>query len=461
MKHLGEHAVVIGGSVAGLMAARVLADRFERVTVFERDAVPALAAARKSVPQGAHIHGLLLAGERSMSSLYPGFVQALLAAGAVPMRAGRDIAYYLPGGKAYSPGGAMKQARDLGFDVYGASRALFEHCLRQHARRLPNVAFETAAVQGLLCEDGHVQGVHCAIGAGRRAVGADFVVDASGRGSQAPRWLAALEFAAPDETVIGIDMAYASTRLRLPAAAELAERQLVFRGPAPQHRRSAILSRIEDGLWQLTLAGRFGEAPPFDEPGFRAFARSLHSPRLHELIDSGERVGEITPYQFPTSVRRHYERIAVLPERWLALGDAVCSFNPIYGQGMTVAALQCQALRHLLDLRAASPVGAHPLERLGFDFFRIAAQVNEQAWVMAAGQDFAFPQTRGLRPPGLAERAQYAAALDALIPEDPHLHRLLAEVVNLAQPLSALSAEPLRSRVLARLAHPQEKSPAG
>lgn len=457
MKHLGEHAIVIGGSVAGLMAARVLADHFERVTVLERDALPTAPSGRKSVPQGAHIHGLLLAGERVMSSLYPGFTQSLLAAGGVPIRAGRDIAYYLPSGKSYSPGGAMKQTRDLGFDLYGASRGLFEHCLRQHTQRLPKIGFETATVQGLLCDDGHVHGVRCAIGDTNQEFAADLVVDAGGRGSRAPQWLAELDFAAPQETVIGIDMAYASTWLRLPALDGEPERQLVFRGPAPQYRRSAILSRIENGLWHLTLAGRFGEDPPFDEPGFCAFAHSLHSPRLHQLLESGECVGEITQYQYPTSVRRHYECVAVLPERWLALGDAICSFNPIYGQGMTVAALQCQALQRLLAARSQTAGEAHPLERLGLAFFGLAAQVSEQAWSMAASQDFAFPQTRGSPPPGLAERAQYGAALDSMIPEDPHLHRLLAEVVNLAQPLSALTAEPLRSRVMARL---HERQPA-
>ena len=447
MKHLGEHAIVIGGSVAGLMAARVLADRFERVTVLERDTLPAGPAVRRSVPQGAHIHGLLLAGEQVMSSLFPGFTRSLLDAGGVPMRAGRDIVYDLPSGRAYSPGGSMKQPRDLGFDVYGASRALFEQCLRLHAQKLANVRFRAAAVQGLLCEAGVVRGVRWAAG----GLEADLVVDAAGRGSRTPRWLRELGFAAPEETVLGIDMAYASTRLRLPALDCEFERQWVFRGPAPRYRRSAILSRIEDGQWHLTLAGRFGEDPPFDEPGFRAFARSLHSPRLHQLIEGGDRVGEISQYQFPTSVRRHYERMAVLPERWLAVGDAICSFNPVYAQGMTVAALQCQCLQRLLALRAERFDGAHPLDRVGSEFFRLASQASEQAWTMAASQDFAFPQTRGVRPPGLDEHALYGAALDSMIPEDPHLHRLLADVVNLTQPLSALGAEPLRSRVMARV----------
>jgi 2-polyprenyl-6-methoxyphenol hydroxylase-like FAD-dependent oxidoreductase len=451
MNTLGEHAVVIGGSIAGLMAARVLSGHFERVTVIERDSVAANAAERRGAPQAAHIHALLLAGERVLSSLYTGFAAGLQQAGAVPLRAGRDIAYFLPGGKAYSPGGAMKAPRDLGFDLYGASRALIEHCVREHTRRLPNVRLETATAHGLLCNGASIHGVRWEQAGRMGHLPTDLVVDAGGRGTRAAHWLAQLGFGPPPETVIGVDMAYASARFRLRDDDAEPERQLVFRGPAPTHRRSAILGRIEGGLWHLTLAGRFGEDPPFDDAGFRAFARSLHSPRLHQLIDGAERVGEIVQYQFPTSVRRHYEQLPALPQRWLAVGDAICSFNPIYGQGMSVAALQCQALQRLLAARASEFEAATALDGLAASFFALAAEPSQQAWTLAANQDFAFPQTRGTRPPGLAERARYAAALDSLIPEDPQVHRLLAEVVNLARPASALSDEPLRARVLERV----------
>jgi flavin-dependent dehydrogenase len=451
MKTLGEQAVVIGGSVAGLMAARVLSPHFGRVTVIERDTVAAVAEERRGVPQAGHIHALLLAGEQVLSSLYPGFADGLLHAGAVPLRAGRDIGYFLPGGKAYSPGGAMKQPRDLGFDLYGASRALIEHRVREHTRELPNVDFETGTVQGLLCQGHVVKGVRREQAGRIGILQADFVLDAAGRASRAARWLAEWGFAPPDETVIGVDMVYASARFRLRDDDAEPERQLVFRGPAPAHRRSAVLGRIEGGLWHLTLAGRFGEDPPFDEPGFRAFARSLHSPRLHELIDGAERVGEIVQYQFPTSVRRHYERMPACPQRWLAIGDAISSFNPIYGQGMSVAALHCRALQQLLEAGAAACDPATALDGLAARFFQHAVEPTHQAWTLAANQDFAFSQTRGERPAGLADRARYAVALDSMILEDPQLHRLLAEVVNLARPASVLNEEPLRTRVLERM----------
>lgn len=451
MNHLGEHAIVIGGSIAGLMAARVLADHFTRVSVIERDATERRPALRKSVPQGAHIHALLLGGEQAMATLYPGFTDTMLSQGAVPLRAGRDIAYFLPGGKAYSPGGAMKQPRDLGFDLYSASRELIEHCVRQHTRKLRNVSFETATVCALLVRGARVRGVRVEHESGWRVSSADLVVDAGGRGSRLPKWLAEIGFAPPAETLIGVDMAYASTRFRIAGYAGEPEKQLVFRGPAPKHRRSAIIGRVENDGWHVTLAGRFGEDPPFDEAGFLDFARSLHAPRLHELIANAERVSEIVQYQFPTSVQRHYERLDAFPEGLLVLGDAMCSFNPVYGQGMSVAALQCQALQRLLATRAEHRNGAPALDGLATAFFRNAAEVSHQAWTLAANQDFAFPQTRGERPAGLVERAAYGAALDSLIPEDPQVHRMLAEVVNLAQPLSALNEEPLRSRVLARL----------
>lgn len=451
MKLLGEHCIVIGGSIGGLIAARVLADRFERVTIVDRDAAGSTPEQRRPVPQGAHIHALLLAGERVLSALFPGFTATLLSAGALPLRAGVDVAYFLPEGKAYSPGGAMRQPRDLGFDLYSASRELIEQTLRKHTLALPRVRVEPGTVQGLLGTRDRIDGVRCDSAGAPSELRADFVVDSSGRGSRTAAWLGALGVTAAPETLIGVDMAYASAKFELRDEPASPERQWVFRGPPPTYRRSAILARIEGGQWHVTLGGRFGDDPPYDPAGFMAFVRSLHSPRLHEAIGGARRITDIVPYKFPSSVRRHCERMPALPERWLALGDAICSFNPVYGQGMSVAALHGQALRHILDERAQRHEDT-ALDGVGLDFFAAAAGLCEQPWSLAASQDFAFPQTRGERPAGLAERRRYAAVLESLIPEHPTLHRLLAEVVNLTQPSSAVGEEPWRSLAMARLA---------
>jgi 2-polyprenyl-6-methoxyphenol hydroxylase-like FAD-dependent oxidoreductase len=198
--------------------------------------------------------------------------------------------------------------------------------------------------------------------------------------------------------------------------------------------------------------GRFGEYPPTDEDGFLAFAKSLYTQRVYEIIKDAERISDIVQHRFPTSVLRHYERLAAFPERLLVLGDTISSFNPSYGQGMSSAALQVKALQELLTEGAEDPRG---LEGLAPLFFAKAAEVIATPWALAAVADFAFPRTTGERPGDIEESARYFAALDALQAEDIEVHRLVSDVFNLVKPLSVLSEEPLRSRVLAREARLQ------
>jgi 2-polyprenyl-6-methoxyphenol hydroxylase-like FAD-dependent oxidoreductase len=210
----------------------------------------------------------------------------------------------------------------------------------------------------------------------------------------------------------------------------------------------AIMSENEEGEWILSMGGRFGEYPPTDEDGFRSFARSLHSPRIYELIKDAERVSEIGHYGFPTSVRRHYELLHEVPEKFIVVGDALTSLNPLYAQGMTSAALQVQTLH---DLLKESGEGSLELERLARVFFTKASEVISVPWMMAASSDFAYPQTKGERPPGLNDSSQYLAAAEALSANDVEVQKLIWEVFTLARPLSALMEEPLRSRVLAQM----------
>jgi 2-polyprenyl-6-methoxyphenol hydroxylase-like FAD-dependent oxidoreductase len=447
---LGQHAVVIGGSIAGLIAARVLADYFEQVTVFDRDHIEAQPAVHKSVPQGNHLHALMLGGEQVLSSLYPGFTDRLQKLGAVRFRFGKEAAFFFPGGRAYTPTGSVREPRDLGIDGYSQSRGLLEYCVRQCTLELANLKFQCdTAVQGLIYENGQVRGVRLNREGGGETVAADLVVDAGGRGSRAPRWLGELGFQTPEESSIGCDFAYTSAKFRMPANYDAPEKVMLFGGPPPKFTSAAGIGQIEHDTWMVSLAGRFGQYPPSDEDGFFAFAKSLPTRRFYELIKDAERVSEIFHHRFPTSVQRHYERLAAFPERFLVLGDAISSFNPVYGQGMSSAALQVRALQQLLSERAAGSQ-AEGLAGLGVAFFPKAAEVIASPWILAAGSDFAYPQTTGERPPNMEEGARYFAALDSIVTEDPAVHRLLVEVFQLARPLWDLTAEPLRSRVLAR-----------
>jgi 2-polyprenyl-6-methoxyphenol hydroxylase-like FAD-dependent oxidoreductase len=264
---LGERAIVIGGSMAGLMAARVLADYFENVTVLERDHIEDHPSVHKSIPQGNQLHALLAGGCQALTRLYPEFTKTLIDSGAVLVRMGKEGAVFQPEGKFYSFLGSLKEPRDLGFDIYNQSRALLEHSLRQLTRALKNVSFEPGCnVRELAYASARVSGVIC-IPDGRDGVtqtlAADFVVDAGGRGSHAPTWLRQLGFAEPPTTVIGSDFVYAGAKFRLRGNGP-DERGLLMPGRAPDLTRAAAAEEIEGGIWHLILGGRFGDFPPCD-----------------------------------------------------------------------------------------------------------------------------------------------------------------------------------------------------
>jgi 2-polyprenyl-6-methoxyphenol hydroxylase-like FAD-dependent oxidoreductase len=241
------------------------------------------------------------------------------------------------------------------------------------------------------------------------ALAADLVVDAGGRRSQAPRWLTELGFPAPEAATIGVDMAYASAKFRVPAEYDEPARVLICFGPPPAFPNGGIMAMIEHQTWHVTLVGRFGAYPPHDAAGFLAYASALPHPKLYQLIKDAERVSEITPCRFPTSVLRHYDRLPTFPERFVVLGHALSSFSPVYGQGMSAAALQVQALQRVLRTRATGGEGLAGLARA---FFPQAAEVIRTPWTLAASRDLAYPQTQGERPADLAKNAQYLAALD-------------------------------------------------
>ena len=444
---LGRQAVVVGGSIAGLIAARVLSDAFEQVTILERDEIEDRPVLHKSIPQGAHLHGLLRGGLEVLSALYPALPDDLSARDATRVIIGRDVVWYLPDGKAYSPSGSVRMPFDSGLQAFCASRGLIEFLIRRRTTAIPNIRFESGCtVRGLLCRDGMVRGVRCA---DARSVGADLVVDATGRGHRAREWLEAIGFRAPEETEIGLDTAYSTATFRRPEGLDC-EPVVFITGPAPQFTRRGYVIAIENGTWLVSLIGRFGDFPPTDAQGFRAFARELHSDLACRIIESAGQLSPIVHHRFVSSVQRHYERLHALPEGFLAVGDALCTFNPIYAQGMSAAARQAAILREILSEQAERSAGTRGITG---SYFARAAEFNSTPWNLRPPSTSRSPQTRGTRPPGAEERARYFAALDRLQSEDEEIRQLMTEVFHLVRPLSVLQQEPLRSRVLGRLAH--------
>ncbi len=452
ISHLGKHAVVIGGSIAGLMSARVLADYFDSVTVLERDQIDPRPAVHKSIPQGNHVHGIWPSGMGVMTSLYPGFLAKLEQLGSIGSRLGKETAVYFSDSKAYSLSGTVREPRDLGIKFYQQSRGLLEHCVRQSTLECPNLDFQAnCSVDALIYQNGAVTGVQCGRDGNATTIKAELVIDTGGRGSHATRWLAELGFRVAEETTIGVDMGYCSAKFRVP---DYCGERFMWFAAAPTSPHVALTELIEGDIWLVSLCGRFGHYASPDEADFLRFVKSLHVPRFSDFICTAERASDFAAFRYPTAVWRHYERMPEFPDGLLVLGDAIASFNPVYGQGMSVAALQVRALQKLLAERAADSCS---VEGLGAAFFPKAAEIAENAWRLASEYDFTFPQTQGERPPNLYEHLAHFAAVDALTADDPDIHRLLIDVVSLCKPVSALYEEPLRSRVAAeQRKHPEK-----
>ncbi|MGH7323455.1 MAG: FAD-dependent oxidoreductase [Candidatus Rokuibacteriota bacterium] len=440
---VGRQAVVVGAGMGGLTAARALADHFERVLVLERDVLPRQAADRVGVPQGKHVHALLAGGQRALSELFPDFDHDLAKRGAVPFRVGLDVRMERPG---YDP----FPQRDLGFDAYAMSRAQVEFTVRQRVHACANVEFrQHCPVEALVARsDGTaVTGVRCAQRTEKsETLEADLVVDASGRGTLTLGLLEAIGQAAPEETTVGVDLAYTSAIFAIPDDAPPDWKGVFCFPRAPASSRGALLLPLEGRRWIVTVAGRHGERPPGDADGFMAFAQQLRTPTIYNAIKPAKLLDDVVRFGFPASAYRHYERLTSLPRGLLPVGDAVCRFNPVYGQGMSVAAQEARALGHLLATRAAEP---DPLDGLAPSFFVEAAALIETPWAGSVIPDFVYPDTRGERPPDFEVAIKFGLALTKLAARDPGVHRLVAEVQHLLKPRSVYLDPELVQRVVA------------
>ncbi|MDN5918283.1 MAG: FAD-binding monooxygenase [Pseudonocardia sp.] len=430
-----EHAVVLGASMAGLLAARVLADRYPRVTVLDRDhLVPDPASPRRGVPQGAHIHALLARGQQALEELIPGLTEELIGRGAPAGDLLGDSRWFVGGHR-------FRRARS-GVPVLCASRPLLEDTVRARVSAMSGVdvvartevvGFETAG-DGL-----RVTGVRVRREgrAGDEPVPADLVVDATGRGSRTPRWLGAMGLPVPEEERVTIGLGYATRTYRARPGA-IGSDLGIIPAPYPPLGRGGGLAVIEGDRWIVTLAGVLGDHPPADAAGFEAFARSLPVPDLHDAIAGAEPLDDPVPFRFPASVRRRYERLARFPDRLLVLGDAFCSFNPVYGQGMTVAALEALALRRHLRARPPRPRAFH----------RHVARIVDAPWDMVVGGDLAFPGVQGRRTAKIRLVDAYLGRLQAAAADDAEVAVAFVRVAGLVDGPGAL----LHPRIALRVA---------
>lgn len=397
-----SHAIIIGGSLSGLLAARVLTEHFSRVTVVERDTFPDGPHARKGLPQARHIHVLLMQGRQILEELFPGFDADLAAQGAPLFDWRADCRTHTFG--------SWKLRYRSGITSRMCTRDAIDWLVRKWLLSNPKVSFlQECDVIGLLADPGkrRVTGVCVRDRSGTRGeVGvelyADLVVDASGRSSRAPQWLESLGYKPPQETTVNSYFGYATRFYRPPAEFKRDWQGILMSANPPEGNGGGAICPLEDGRWIVTLGGAVRNYPPTDEEGFLQFARSLPSPIIYDAIRRAEPLTPIYGYRRTENRLRHYERLEKMPESFLVLGDAVCAFNPVYGQGMTAGALAAKTLDGCLREHNTG----NDLTGLGRKFQKRLAKVNATPWAMSTGEDFRYPETEGDRPGRLTRLLQ-------------------------------------------------------
>jgi 2-polyprenyl-6-methoxyphenol hydroxylase-like FAD-dependent oxidoreductase len=432
----GKTAVVIGASMGGLLAARALASHYEQVTVLERDAFPEPGENRRGVPQGRHAHALLVQGLRTMEESFPGLTAQLIAHGA-------DYGDVSEKARWWHEGGYHRPCTS-GHNAINVSRPLLEATVRMRLLELPNVrVVESCDVLGLMPtpDRSRVTGVRLIrrkAGSAEESLMADLVVDAGGRGSRGPAWLEELGYERPREEIIKIGVTYTSCEYRrrpehLPGIVAL------IVAASPRNRRGGVLLSQEGGRWMLTVAGYLGEQPPLNHAGLCEYARGLAAPEIYEVIKGAEPLGEPVGHKIPSNLRRRYDRLARFPKGYLVLGDALCSFNPTYAQGMSVAALEAAALDACL--RQGD-------EELAARFFKRASAIIDMPWSTAVGNDLRLLEIEGPRSAMTRFVNWYVGKLHRAAHHDPLLSVAFLKVINLMEPPPSLMRPALMWRVL-------------
>ncbi len=442
-KHVGRHALVIGGSMGGLLAARVLSDYFEQVTIVDRDIFPTTPEHRKGVPQSYHAHALLASGQYIISQLFPGILDDLRADGALSLSDVVSFVFVTAAGKLPS----LKQPGEF----IAFSRYLLEWHVRDRLSQRPGIRIiPNTEVIGLVATSDHtrVTGVEVRergqMGA-TDILNADLVVDASGRHSQAPQWLVELGYGAPPEEIINSGLGYASRFYARPENFPDEWQGLIINGRPPHNARAGLILPVDNGRWHVSLGGFAGHFPPTDEEGFLQWAHDLPDPSIYEALRVAQPLTPIRGYRTPENRLRHFERLQHWPNGLIVTGDAVCAFNPIYGQGMTVSALDAMTLNKCLQEQQHSP-------RANFEqhFQQKLSTTVADAWLVATSEDLRWPGValRGTRPAptlGLLHRYMDLVLYSAV--EDIQITQEYIGVITMMNPPRSLARPSMLVRV--------------
>ncbi|MGW0949082.1 FAD-dependent oxidoreductase [Streptomyces sp. NPDC002623] len=426
-------AVVIGASLAGLLTARALHETFEEVVLLDRDTLPERPEPRRGVPQGGHVHGLLTRGMQEMDEMFEGLTAELIDLGAPAFDVQDEMQWWADGRPlATGPSGMI---------VLGAGRPLLETAIRRRVAALPNVEIrpEVVVTEPVTTSDGaRVIGVRVIAGGEEITIDdADVVVDASGRGSRTRHWLGRLGYPEAEEQRIETQVTYVTRRYRR-TPDQLDGRYGTAVAAYPGRTRGGFALAQENDAWALNISGLFGAVPPMDHDGMVAWAAELDCQDVATLLRTAAPLGDPVKMRYPASTRWRYDRMSRFPAGFLVTGDAMCSFNPIYGQGMTVAALEATILGRLLKDGS---------EDLAAQFFTESAAVIDVPWNTVAANDLRFPDAVGDRSALDPERGAYLDRLRAAAVADPVLTTAFLRVTQLMDTPAALFEPEIAARV--------------
>ncbi len=385
-------AVVVGASIAGLFAGRALADHFEEVILLDKEGLDGGPTPRKAVPQGNHIHAILPPTYRVIQRFMPQLVDELVDGGANMIDGGREWKFHVYGN--------FMAMGETGQTLIGSTRPYFEYCLRRNVSSLPNLEIKTAhRFKNWIASDdrSRINGVAVTGPDGDVDINADLVIDARGRASAISKELQELDYEAPTEELVGVDLCYTSRLYRYSGPA-LDWKFLLINPSAPYTSIGGLIEKVEDGRWIITQFGYFGDQAPPDDAGFLERAKSLPVPDLANFLEKAEPAGDFQTFGTRECRMRRFENLDASPERLLVIGDAVCSLNPIYGQGMTKAALEAE---HLSDRLTEHLAQSETLDGFAQSFRKSLPNAGaEWAWQLTTGPDLAYRQTTGERKPG-------------------------------------------------------------
>jgi 2-polyprenyl-6-methoxyphenol hydroxylase-like FAD-dependent oxidoreductase len=433
-RYLGNHAVVLGGSVAGSLAARVLSDYYQQVTLVDRDSLFGTDGPRHAVPQGHHIHALLARGQQILDELFPGFTAELTSIGVPVGDFGTSLSWYF--------NGRMIEKAETGLTCVAAGRPLLESRLRNRVKALGNVTYrEHTDIVDLVASPGgdRITGVRVQAHDATQpeTIEADLVVDATGRGTRMPKWLEQLGYPAVPQERVKMELTYTTCDFHGPLSFDpIGDDIALLPVATPQMPRGAIFARLPD-RYAISLTGILGDKPPTDMAGFMEYVKSLPVPEIYKAVRDAEPMAPPATFHFPASIRRRYERMSRLPDGLLAIGDAAAVFNPVYGQGMTVAAIGTTVLGKHLAAGVPQPRA----------YFRDLAKIIDAPWDMSAGADLGFPGVEGRRTVKTKMGNLYIPRLQAAAASDGALSAAFLRTAGLVDPPTALMKPSIIARV--------------